>query len=145
MGAFRDIELIFSFSQMTSTYVKLQDAHAAETGAAGTWQKIGYIAPGSKNNSESYTTTVFDYTNSYEGDDKGTTMVGSIKKATEGWRATNKTALNDCKISSYWTMSFDKSGDGASLKYTAAITAASGGQDADCEALTANFANIAHN
>ena len=130
---------------MTSTYVKLQDAHAAETGAAGTWQKIGYIAPGSKNNSESYTTTVFDYTNSYEGDDKGTTMVGSIKKATEGWRATNKTALNDCKISSYWTMSFDKSGDGASLKYTAAITAASGGQDADCEALTANFANIAHN
>ena len=125
--------------------MKLQDAHAAETGAAGTWQKIGYIAPGSKNNSESYTTTVFDYTNSYEGDDKGTTMVGSIKTATEGWRATNKTALNDCKISSYWTMSFDKSGDGASLKYTAAITAASGGQNADCEALTANFANIAHN
>ena len=130
---------------MTSTYVKLQDAHAAETGAAGTWQKIGYIAPGSKNGPESYTTTVFDYTNSFAGANNGTTMVGSIQAATEGWRATNKTALNDCKISSYWTMSFDKSGDGASLKYTAAITAASGGQNADCEALTANFANIAHN
>ena len=126
------------------TYVKLQDAHAAETGAAGTWQKIGYIAPGGKTNSESYSTNVFDYTNSFEGANNGTTMVGSIASATEGWRATNKTALNDCKISSYWTMSFDKSGDGASLKYTAAITAASGGQNADCEALTANFNAIAH-
>ena len=125
--------------------MKLQDAHAAETGAAGTWQKIGYIAPGGKNAADSYTTTVFDYTNTtYTGANNGTTMVGSITAATEGWRATAKTALNDCKISSYWTISFDKSGDGAALKYTAAITAASGGQNADCESLTANFANIAH-
>ena len=128
---------------MTATYVKLQDAHAAETGAAGTWQKIGYIAPGGKTNSESYTTNVFDYTNSFEGANNGTTMVGSISSATEGWRATAKTALNDCKISSYWTLKFDKSGDGSALKYTAEIKS-NGGQDGDCEALTANFANIAH-
>ena len=128
---------------MTATYVKLQDAHAAETGAAGTWQKIGYIAPGGKNGPESYTTNVFDYTNSFEGANNGTTMVGSINADTEGWRATAKTALNDCKISSYWTLSFNKSGDGSALKYTAAITS-NGGQNADCEALTANFTNIAH-
>ena len=129
---------------MTATYVKLQDAHAAETGAAGTWQKIGYIAPGGKNTAESYTTNVFDYTNSFTGANNGTTMVGSINADTEGWRATAKTALNDCKISSYWTLAFNKSGDGSALKYTAAITAASGGQNADCEALTANFTAIAH-
>ena len=128
------------------TYVKLQDAHAAETGAAGTWQKIGYIAPGGKNASDSYTTNVFDYTNTtYTGANNGTTMVGSINADTEGWRATAKTALNDCKISSYWTLAFNKSGDGSALKYTAEIKAASGGQDGDCEALTANFKNIAHN
>ncbi|MBR3071805.1 hypothetical protein [Fibrobacter sp.] len=128
---------------MTATYVKLQDAHAAETGAAGTWQKIGYIAPGGKNGPESYTTNVFDYTNSFKGADKGTTMVGSIDADTEGWRATAKTALNDCKISSYWTLAFNKSGDGSALKYKAEIKS-SGGTDADCEALTANFTNIAH-
>lgn len=128
---------------MTATYVKLQDAHAAETGAAGTWQKIGYIAPGGKNGPESYTTNVFDYTNSFEGADKGTTMVGSINADTEGWRATAKTALNDCKISSYWTLAFNKSGDGSALKYKAEIKS-NGGTDADCEALTANFTNIAH-
>lgn len=78
--------------------MKLADAHAAETGAVGTWAAIGYIAPGSKNGPESYTTTVFDYTNSFTGADtqKGTTMVGSLSAATEGWRATTKTALNDC-------------------------------------------------
>lgn len=46
-------------------HVKLQDAHTAETGAAGTWAAI------------------------------------DINTATEGWRATAKTALNDCKISSF--------------------------------------------
>ena len=127
------------------TYVKLQDAHAAETGAAGTWQKIGYIAPGGKTNSESYSTNVFDYTNAFTGEDKGTTMVGTLNGASEGWKATAKTALNDCKIQSTWALKFEKSGDGSALKYTAEIKAASGGQDADCEALTANFVNIAHN
>ena len=129
---------------MDTYYVKLQDAHAAETGAAGTWAAIGYIAPGSKTNSESYSTTVYDYTNSFEGADNKTTMVGSISGATEGWRATAKTALNDCKISSYWLLKFNKSGDGASLQYTAEINP-NGGTETDCSSLTPNFKNIAHN
>ncbi len=82
-------------------HVKLQDAHAAETGAVGTWQMIGYIAPGTKNGAESYTTNVFDYTNSFAGATGGTTMVNALRDDTEGWRATAKTALNDCKISSF--------------------------------------------
>ncbi len=126
--------------------MKLQDAHAAETGAVGTWAAIGYIAPGGKTNSESYSTTVFDYTNSFTGADtqKGTTMVGSLSAATEGWRATTKTALNDCKIQSYWWIKFNKSGDGASVSYEADITT-TGTTKNDCSSLTPNFTNIGHN
>ena len=146
MGAFRDIELIFSFSQMTSTYVKLQDAHAAETGAFGNWANIGYIAPGSKTNSNSYSTTVFDYTGAFtNGTKDGTTMVGLLSDTTEGWRATAKTALNDCKIGSYWMIVSSKAGNGASLSFTASITDLGNGSDnVNCKSLTANFTNVGH-
>jgi prepilin-type N-terminal cleavage/methylation domain-containing protein len=118
------------------TYVKLQDAHAAETGAAGTWAAIGYIAPGAKqnNSSESYSTTVFDYTNSFAGVDHNTTMVGSINGATEGWRATAKTALNDCKISTgAWAIKVKAASNGNSLKYEATTA---------CAELTPSFEKI---
>ena len=75
---------------------KLQDAHTAETGAAGTWAAIDYIAPGAKQNksSEEYSTTIFDYTNkTFSGANNNTTMVGNINTATEGWRATDCTFL----------------------------------------------------
>ena len=126
--------------------MKLQDANAAETGAVGTWQKIGYIAPGTKTNSESYYTTVFDYTNSFTGgtgENAGTTMVGAVSGFTDGWKATAKTALNDCKISSTWVIQFNKSGEGASLQYKAIITGLSNSTE-DCKSLTPNFASIAH-
>lgn len=123
----------------------MQDAYAAETGAVGKWANIGYIAPGAKqnNSSESYSTTVYDYTNSFNGAKDGSTMVGSLNVATEGWRATAKTALNDCKINSFWFIKFNKSGDGASVSYTADIDP-NGGTKTDCTSLTANFANIGH-
>ena len=144
MGAFRDIELIFSFSQMTSTYVKLQDAHAAETGAVGTWQMIGYIAPGSKTSSEHYETTVFKYTNdNFSGVKDGTTMLDQLSK-TESWTATAKTALNECEIASTWSISMEKAGTGSTVKFTTAITPAGKSTAADCKSLTANFGNIAH-
>ena len=127
--------------------MKLQDAHAAETGAVGNWANIGYIAPGAKGaDAEHYSTTVFDYSNAFAGAHNGTTMVGSLNAATEGWRATAKTALNDCKISSYWMIQFNKSGDGASVSYTATITDLGGStNNVNCSSLTANFANIGHN
>ena len=127
------------------TYVKLQDAYAAETGAVGKWENIGYIAPGTKGaDAEHYSTTVFDYSNSFAGANSGSTMVGSLTTATEGWRATTKTALNDCKISSFWFIKFNKSGDGASVSYEADIDP-NGGTKVNCTSLTANFTNIGHN
>lgn len=131
---------------MTSTYVKLQDAHAAETGAFGNWANIGYIAPGTKTDANNYSTTVFDYKGAFTtGTKDGTTMVGSLSDDTEGWRATAKTALNDCKIGSYWMIVSSKSGEGASLSYTASITDLGGSDNVNCKSLTANFTNIGHN
>ena len=138
MGSVRDIELIIH-SKNGSNHVKLQDAYAAETGAVGTWQMIGYIAPGTKNSAESYTTNVFDYTNSFTGATGGTTMVNALSDNTEGWRATAKTALNDCPISSYWFIQMSKGGTGATVKFAAKIS-----DDANCKPLTANFGNISH-
>jgi len=129
-----------------SSYVKLQDAHASETGAIGNWANIGYIAPGSKTDADNYSTTVFDYKNNFAGGNNGTTMVGSITGTPEGWRATAKTALNDCKISSYWTITMAQAGNGASVAYTAAITDLGNNSDnTNCKSLTPNFMNIAHN
>ena len=121
------------------TYVKLQDAHAAETGAVGTWKMIGYIAPGAKTDDNTYKTNVFDYTNAFTGADNQTTMVGALEDDTEGWRATAKTALNDCPISSYWYIEMSKSGTGATVKYAAKLS-----DETNCKTLTANFASIGH-
>jgi len=88
---------------------------------------------------------VFDYSNAFTGANAGTTMVGSITSAMEGWRATAKTALNDCKISSYWMIKFNKSGNGASVSYEASITDLGGStNNVNCSSLTANFTNIGH-
>ena len=128
--------------------MKLQDAHAAEVGAVGTWQMIGYIAPGAKDqsNAKKYSTTVFDYEDKFSGTGTtGTTMVGDLANNTEGWRATAKTALNDCKIASYWNITMSKAGSGASVKYVAAITDLGNNSDnSNCKSLTANFGNIGH-
>jgi hypothetical protein len=55
-----------------------------------------------------------------------------------------KTALNNCKIQSYWWIKFNKSGDGASVSYEADITT-TGTTKNDCSSLTPNFTNIGHN
>ena len=126
--------------------MKLQDAHAAETGAFGNWANIGYIAPGTKgSDANNYSTTVFDYNGAFtNGTKDGTTMVGSLSANTEGWRATAKTALNDCKIGSYWKIVSSKSGEGASLSYTASITDVGASDNVNCKSLTANFISIGH-
>ena len=116
------------------TYVKLQDTFAAETGAAGSWKVIGYIGPGSKESDTKYTTTVFDYTDEFKAKDKGTAMVNSSDLGSQiAWKATAKTALNECKINSVWTINIEPSGDGSAIKYTA---------KAGCSELTANFETI---
>ena len=144
MGAFRDIELIFSFSQMTSTYVKLQDAYAAESGAVGTWASIGYIGPGTKDGATKSSTTVFDYADVLDGTTNGSIMIGNLTTAKSGWSAKNKTALNDCKIQSEWkiTVKGGSASNGSTVEYAATTPTVGNGETDGCSSLTPNFANI---
>ena len=139
MGSVRDNELI-THSKMTATYVKLQDAYAAETGAAGKWENIGYIAPGAKTSSESYNTNVFIYENKFNGANSGSTMVNALGSTfVDAWEAKAKTALNDCPINSIWHVKIAAAGTGATLKFQASIDGGTA-----CSSLTANFTNISH-
>ena len=120
------------------TYVKLQDAYASETGAAGKWEVIGYIGPGTKNTAESYTTTVYDYTNQFMGANDGSTMVNALGSTfVDAWEAKAKTALNDCPINSVWHVKIAAAGTGATIKYQSSID-----NGTACSSLTANFTNI---
>lgn len=125
-----------------SSYVKLQDAYAAETGAVGKWANIGYIGPGTKGSTAGTSnTTVFDYIDNFAGTADGSTMIGALGENTAAWEAKNKTALNDCAIQSSWTVKLSKgsaSGNGSAVLYTAAAPDVNG----NCGSLTANFTNI---
>lgn len=122
------------------TYVKLQDAYAAEAGAVGLWANIGYIGPGSKVASGS-STTVFDYGDVLEGTTDGSIMIGKLTADKDGWTAKNKTALNDCAIQSTWTIKIKggSASTGSTVVYTASVPDAVNGA---CGSLTANFNNI---
>ena len=120
--------------------MKLQDAFASESGAAGNWVNIGYIAPGAKTSDDKYSTTVFDYENKFSGANNGTTMVQSLAAGyQDAWEAKAKTALNDCAINSVWHVKIAKAGTGASIAYEASID-----NGVACSSLTANFVNIGH-
>lgn len=125
-----------------STYVKLQEAYASESGAVGNWANIGYIAPGTKGtDAEHYSTTVFDYENKFSGANSGTTMVNALGSTfVDAWEAKAKTALNDCPINSIWHVKIAAAGTGATVKYQASID----GSSVECSSLTANFKNISH-
>jgi len=128
------------------TYVKLMDAYAAETGAVGAWNMIGYVAPGTKTSAEgsatTSTTTAFTYTDGYTAGN--TVLVGTLNAAaasgTTGWTATNKTALNDCAVNSNWTIKLgkgDASAAGSLVSYSAANPTGDG-----CATLTPAFSQI---
>lgn len=134
--------------------MKLQDAYAAETGAAGSWSVIGYIGPGDKDGTKASGTSTYKYTDEFAPKDKekNTTMVGDLSEITgtpkdddgdDAWKAEAKTALNDCKIQSTWEVRIAKAGDGSTLKYNPVITNKAGtDKKSDCESLTANFSKI---
>lgn len=129
------------------TYVKLQDAYAAESGAVGTWAKIGYIGAGTKVGATKSNTTVFDYEDllaSASAINDGSIMIGNVSSATDGWNAKNKTALNDCKIQSEWKIQVTggSASNGSTVVYTTVVTAGNSGSDDDCKSLTPNFENI---
>ena len=88
------------------TYVKLQDAFVAETGAyIGDWTKIGYQAPGNGQTSNfTYADPKTDYVNN-------TAELGTSGAIT--WGATNLLKLNDCAGSAAnWTLKIVGSGSG---------------------------------
>lgn len=121
------------------TYVKLQDVYIAEQGQViGSWLKIGYTGPGitgsdSKLKSE---TSNFNY------EDKGNYTNDTLTFTTQsnGWQATSRVALNDCKKASTWALwTQGSSTEGGILKYKYAYS-----DEASCSPLTPSFEKIAN-
>ena len=102
------------------TFVKLQEAYAAEKNAVGTWAQVGYKGPGSNAASGAASeTSTFNYTGG-----EGT------------WQAAAKVALNDCTKGTWGVTTTYTSGD---VTTTATIN-----DPTNCEApLTPNFCRIA--
>ena len=107
------------------TYVKLQDAYAAERNAVGGWTLIGYTKPASNN--VNYAGAV--------GASATIELNGSLN--TIGWQAQNTVALNDCTASScFWDITLDDAGaKGGQINYAACLSA-------NAAPLTANFTAI---
>ena len=116
------------------TYVKLQQAYFSESNLVGTWELIGYKAPGS-NTSNSGETTNFLYTSSM------TAATNSSLGNGVAWAAKNKVQLNDCASEdNNWvvnpSMTEAGSSSGADISFDALVA------DGGCEALTPSFETI---
>ena len=106
------------------TYVKLQDAYAAERNAAGGWKLIGYTIPASNN---------FNYAGSIA---EGSTVELASLSNNIGWQAQNKVALNDCAVNNcFWDIALNNGTAGGQIKYAACLTN-------NAEPLTANYKAI---
>lgn len=70
-----------------SSYVKLQDAYAAESNQLGGWELIGYTAPG---NSAATTNFVYGIGSIAEN------TTADVASVTVGWTADNLANLNEC-------------------------------------------------
>ncbi|WP_294958654.1 type II secretion system protein [uncultured Fibrobacter sp.] len=114
------------------TYISLQDAYAVEGNKLGSWQAIGYSAPGEKKStsgSMTYETTNFQY---LEG------VVGSAD-----WQAKPRVKLNDCGANSDgWKMksSFTAGSNGDAGAYQ--LSFSDNGSVGACKGLTASWDNI---
>ena len=126
------------------THVKLQDAFVAEQGLyVGSWTKIGYIGPGTKNDDGTTSTTTFTYSD--PGLSAGTTKIEGLS-ATAGWQATNAaTKLNDCMIGAKWQVKIAQgstSSNGSMVSYSEDVVPAGTSTKDDCLGLTASFDKI---
>jgi len=118
--------------ELVDTYVKLQDAYVAETGAyIGSFIKIGYEVPGKKSETLGETTNFkYEEVGTYVD---GTAALGT--SATLVWQATNLLKLNDCAGSAAnWQLNVT---GGSSGQYTWGTH-----QGTSCDALTPNFKNL---
>lgn len=114
------------------TYVKLQDAYVAETGAyIGDWAKIGYQAPGSVTGTTSQTSN-FKYEQDGSYNQATAQLTGS---AIQVWKATNLLKLNDCAGSAAnWALNVT---GGTSGQYTWGTH-----MGANCSVLTPSFQSL---
>lgn len=113
---------------LATSYVKLQDAFAAERNAVGGWKLIGYTVPASNN---------FSYAGAI-----GESVTVEISSSLEsvGWQANNKVVLNDCTVSSnagtcFWDVKLSQGANSGQIAYAACLTD-------NAAPLTANFTAI---
>ena len=105
------------------TYVKLVQAFHLETNKLGSWEEIGYVAPGATTSGPSGETANFIYTD-----------------LNPGFMATNKNDFNDCPAGNKWTVVPElilSEGSYSELKINVSVPDESG-----CAVLTPNFTNI---
>lgn len=93
-----------------AAYVKLQKAYMGEKGGVGTWEKIGYAAPGKKALSKGVTTYETDNF-SYGGEGlqitetiKRENLATALATAQVGWIAKNLNKLNGCASGNRWVV-----------------------------------------
>lgn len=116
------------------TYVKLQDAYAAESNKLGGWTLIGYTAPGTKTSATEYSTTNFKYT-STPAADATTDLTEDGAEMAGGWIATANVALNDCQANATWTINV--TGKTTGVTYATVLSDAT-----NCTPLTPSFDKI---
>ena len=119
------------------TYVKLQDAFVAETGAYyGSWNKIGYIIGSGEAcvaaGGCTRETSNFTFSEEKSGYVNGTAAMGSSQAT---WAAQNKLKLNDCTSAKNWQLKLEQASSSTQGEYTwEAVNT--------CSELTPNFGNL---
>ena len=125
--------------------MKLQDAYIAETGTYyGSWNKIGYTAPGQtaqgSKTSASGQTANFKYEQVGTYSDAETATVPASGSGADTWQASNLVKLNDCPAAVNWKIKLEAGGTAAgAVKYTAYYNSTN---QSLCSPLTAAFENI---
>jgi prepilin-type N-terminal cleavage/methylation domain-containing protein len=111
------------------TYIKLQDAYVSESNQIGSWELVGYDAPGASSASDnSPSTTNFKYFGFVTG------SASAIADKADAWVAQNIPALNDCAAGSgKWNIDIKANSNGNSVRYNAAT---------NCAQLTPSFTKI---
>jgi prepilin-type N-terminal cleavage/methylation domain-containing protein len=118
------------------TYVKLQNAYVSEAGTnVGSWPKIGYIGPGTKDTDIKTGSTNFTYTDEATYTNDTVSLPGLSGHI--GWQAENIAKLNDCAASSTWQEVMGAGSSAGEVTYLPTYS-----DEANCGVLTPSFKNI---
>lgn len=103
--------------------MKLQDAYITENGDyMGSFKSIGY---------EMDSSSVFGYSSAITEDKK------DLASQTDAWKATSKSALNDCPKNATWSLKLDPSATGNGAAWTASYS-----DQSNCKVLTPRFSDL---